>query len=166
MSRLDSAIRRLEAQRACLDMAADAVRGRDGPVCELGLGNGRTFDHLRSLLPAHPIYCFDRQVAAHPDCVPDPEHLFLGEFAETLPRAADRLGGSVILAHCDTGSGDRQASRRQADWLGPALKPLLADGALVISDQALDDRAYEALALPDGVAAGRYHVYRYRASPA
>ena len=49
VSRLDSFIRRLEAQRACLDHAADLIRGRDGAVLELGLGNGRTYDHLREL---------------------------------------------------------------------------------------------------------------------
>ena len=51
MSRLDSFIRRLEAQRACLNRAADTIRGIDGIVLELGLGNGRTYDHLRALFP-------------------------------------------------------------------------------------------------------------------
>ena len=40
MSRLDSVIRRLQAQRACLDRAVDLVRDLPGPVLELGLGNG------------------------------------------------------------------------------------------------------------------------------
>jgi hypothetical protein len=51
MSRLDSFIRRLEAQRACLGYAAAQIRAIAGPVLELGLGNGRTYDHLRELLP-------------------------------------------------------------------------------------------------------------------
>ena len=87
MSRLDSAIRRLQAQRACLDTAAGMITGMPGVVLELGLGNGRTFDHLRSRLPERDIYVFDRQVAAHPDCIPRDDHLFLGDLAETLPRA-------------------------------------------------------------------------------
>ncbi|MGH6887075.1 MAG: class I SAM-dependent methyltransferase, partial [Geminicoccales bacterium] len=49
MSRLDSFIRRLEAQRACLDLAAARIADLPGPVLELGLGNGRTYDHLREL---------------------------------------------------------------------------------------------------------------------
>ena len=49
MSRLDSFIRRLQAQRACLSEAAAQIRGVDGFVLELGLGNGRTFDHLREI---------------------------------------------------------------------------------------------------------------------
>ena len=51
MSRLDSFIRRLEAQRACLNRAAALISGIDGIVLELGLGNGRTYDHLRELFP-------------------------------------------------------------------------------------------------------------------
>lgn len=166
MSRLDSAIRRLEAQRACLDRAAQAIAGRPGPICELGLGNGRTYDHLRSRLPDRDIYCFDRQVAAHPDSIPDSDHLFLGEFADSLPRAIAQLGGTVVLAHCDTGSGDRAATARQAAWLAPALKPLLAAGAQVISDQPLEDPAYRALALPEAVAPGRYYLYAFEGTGA
>ncbi len=66
MSRLDSFIRRLEAQRACLNWAAELIDGLDGFALELGLGNGRTYDHLRSLFPDRAIYVCERQVAAHP----------------------------------------------------------------------------------------------------
>ena len=76
MSRLDSFIRRLEAQRACLDHAAELIGGLDGVVLELGLGNGRTYDHLRSLFPGREIYVCERAVAAHPDCVPPEERLY------------------------------------------------------------------------------------------
>ncbi|HTY69417.1 MAG TPA: class I SAM-dependent methyltransferase, partial [Alphaproteobacteria bacterium] len=38
MSRLDSFIRRLQAQRACLDWAIQAIRSLPGPVLEIGLG--------------------------------------------------------------------------------------------------------------------------------
>ena len=34
------------------------------------------------------------RVAAHPDCVPPPELLFLGDMRETLPAARQRLGGA------------------------------------------------------------------------
>ncbi|MCH8923260.1 MAG: hypothetical protein IIA67_08960, partial [Planctomycetes bacterium] len=71
MSRLDINIRRLEAQRACLNLAAEMIRDLPGPVFELGLGNGRTYDHLRAALPEREIFVFEREVAAHPDCIPD-----------------------------------------------------------------------------------------------
>ena len=60
MSRLDSFIRRLQAQRACLNEAVAQIRGVEGFVLELGLGNGRTFDHLREICPDREIYVFDR----------------------------------------------------------------------------------------------------------
>ena len=86
MSRLDSFIRRLEAQRACLNRAAELIRGVDGPILELGLGNGRTYDHLRALFPGRAIYVFDRAVLAHPDCIPPADMIRLGDFRETLPK--------------------------------------------------------------------------------
>src|SRR5579884_48990 len=101
MSRLDSFIRRLEAQRACLEAAARLIDGIDGAVLELGLGNGRTYDHLRQLFPGRDIYVCDRRVAAHPDCIPPADRLLLGDMRETLPAAAARLGGRVALAHLD-----------------------------------------------------------------
>ncbi len=160
MSRLDSAIRRLEAQRLCLDEAAVLVDGRPGHILEIGLGNGRTYDHLRCLFPERNIYCFDRRIAAHPDCIPDDGHMFLGDLAVTLPLAAHRLGPSAILAHADIGSGDRQASLELACRLAVALPPLLAGGAVVMGDQPLPSTAWTTLDLPAGVARGRYHIYR------
>ena len=111
MSRLDSFIRRLEAQRACLERAVAMVEGLDGPILELGLGNGRTYDHLRQLCPAREIFVFDRQVAAHPDCIPDADHLLLGDIRETLPQAVARFGRTIALVHSDMGTGD--AGRRR-----------------------------------------------------
>ena len=125
MSRLDSFIRRLEAQRACLDRAAELIRDLDGFVLELGLGNGRTYDHLRSLFPDRAIYVCERQVAAHPDCVPPPERLILGDMRETLPAARTWLGGPIALAHLDAGTGDAAANRVLAGELLPLIVPLL-----------------------------------------
>jgi hypothetical protein len=163
MSRLDSFIRRLTAQRACLEAAVALLDGGPGPVLEVGLGNGRTYDHLRELLPEREIFVFDRQIAAHPDCVPDSRHMIQGEFHETIPTALDRLGAPAVLAHCDFGSGDIAVTAVLALWLGPELTALLADGAVVASDQPLQAPGLAALALPDGVAVGRYHLYRYSA---
>lgn len=131
-----------------------------GPVLELGLGNGRTYDHLRELLPEREIFVFDRRVAAHPDCVPDAGHLFLGDILEQLPVAAARLGGTVALTHSDIGTGVAERDARMAAALGPRLKPLIRPGGLVLSDQELSVGAWRALPLPDGVAEGRYFMYR------
>ena len=47
MSRLDSFIARMQAQRDCLNFLKPAVDAVPGPLLEVGLGNGRTYDHLR-----------------------------------------------------------------------------------------------------------------------
>src|SRR5690606_23011746 len=85
MSRLDSFIRRMSAQRDCLNYAAAIIGSAPGSVIELGLGNGRTYDHLRELMQGRDIYVFDRHVKAHPDCIPDAEHMIVGDFLETVP---------------------------------------------------------------------------------
>ena len=81
MSRLDSFIRRMLAQRACLNWAAEAVADIAGPVLELGLGNGRTYDHLRELMPEREIYVFERAIGsfdrAHDMSLPPEKFLIL-----------------------------------------------------------------------------------------
>ena len=162
MSRLDSFIRRLMAQRACLDLAAALIRDLPGPVLELGLGNGRTFDHLREILPGRAIFVFDREVRAHPASTPDPARLILGDIEDTLPAARGRLPGPAALVHSDLGTGDPARNGRLAEWLAGALPALLADGAVVVSDQALTNPHLAPLPPPDGVAHGRYFLCRYR----
>ena len=160
MSRLDSFIRRLEAQRAVLNHAAKLIAGLDGPVLELGLGNGRTYDHLRELFPERDIYVCERRVAAHPDCIP-PDHLMLlGDMFETLPAARARLGGQVALAHFDAGTGDAAGNLQLAAGLRPLILPLLRGRGVLATQQAMDGPGLEALPLPDGVSEGRYYLYR------
>lgn len=160
MSRLDSFIRRLEAQRACLGHAAELIRDIDGVVLELGLGNGRTYDHLRRLLPEREIYVCERRVAAHPDCVPPPDKLILGDLRQTLAASRPWLGGRVALAHLDVGTGDVAANLALAAELAPRLVALLRAGAVLVSDPPIDCSDLAALPLPGRFAPGRYHLYR------
>jgi hypothetical protein len=150
----------MSAQRDCLDQAARLVADLPGPVLELGLGNGRTYDHMREHMPDREIFVFDRQINAHPDCIPDDEHLLLGDIDKTLPQAARRLGRTAVLAHSDIGTGDEEANRALARWLGPALADLLAPGAVVVSDQRFHVEGWQLLPLPDGVPENRYFMYR------
>ena len=170
MSRLDSFIRRLEAQRACLDRAAVLIADTAGIVLELGLGNGRTYDHLRAILPHRDIYVCERQVAAHPDCVPPEDRLILGDMRATLLAARGRFAGHVALAHLDAGTGDAAGNRALVAELVPLILPLLGSGAVLVSDQQIAgpiaDAGLRPLALPDGVAPGRYHLYRRLTPPA
>ena len=160
MSRLDSFIRRMQAQRDCLDMLAGLIGAIPGPVIELGLGDGRTYDHLRSLFPDRAIFAFDRQNAAHPDSAPDADHMILGNFDHTLPNALHRIGRPAALIHCDFGSGDRNIDARVATVIAPLLVPLLAPGGAVASDQPLPEVGWAPLALPPTVVAGRYFIWR------
>jgi len=163
MSRLDSAIRRLQAQRACLERGIAMIASLDGPVVELGLGNGRSYDHLRARLPGREIYVLDRQIAAHPDCVPDDDHMILGDFRDTLPSVGARIGAPAALVHCDIGSGVAENDRALAAFVADTLPSLLAPGAIVISDQPLPSPRLKNFDPPAGVAPGRYHLYRAEA---
>lgn len=160
MSRLDSFIARMEAQRDSLNFIAPVVRTFPGPILEVGLGNGRTYDHLRTLFAGRDIYVFERKVAAHPDCIPPDGRLFLGEARETLPRAVQRLGRAAALIHADLGTGDDAANRAMTVWLGPALDALTARGGHVVINQALKVPRLRLLPEPPGVAKGRYFLYR------
>jgi hypothetical protein len=158
VSRLDSFIRRVSAQRDCLNLAADLIRDIPGLVIELGLGNGRTYDHLRELFPDREIFVFDRRVAAHSDCIPDDDHMLLGDITETLPAAGRIIGAPVALAHCDMGAGEKDSNAKLAAFIAPAVSALMAPGGIVLSDQEYNVDGRTALPLPDGVRPGRYFI--------
>jgi hypothetical protein len=160
MSRLDSFIRRMEAQRACLNQAAGLIADLPGPVLELGLGNGRTYDHLREILPSRRIFVFERLVQAHPDCIPPAAELFLGDFRETLPGALARMERRAALVHADYGAGTPDYVTGMAAFLASTLPRLVAPGALIVSDYPIEVDGWAALPLPDGIHPDRYFIRR------
>ncbi len=160
MSRLDINIGRLEAQRACLNLAAEEIRDLAGPVLELGLGNGRTYDHLRELMPAREIFVFERDVAAHPDCIPDEDHLFRGDFRDTLAGAGERFSGQVALIHADIGSANLERDARLPAFVAGHLPGLLRPGGIVASDRDVEFEGARHLALPEGLEPGVYHLFQ------
>lgn len=160
MSRLDSFILRMQAQRACIDEVATQSTGMDGLILELGLGNGRTYDHLRQRFVGRPIFVFDREVAAHPDCVPPPEMLRLGDFRQTVPAFRELNRGSALFVNADVGSADKAASVRLANELAPALREILAPRAWLACDQPIACAGLEHLAIPRGDFGDYYHFYR------
>ena len=162
MSRLESMIRRLKAQVACLDMAADAVRDVPGPVLELGLGNGRTYDHLREKLADRDILVFERHLIAHPDCVPEDRFLHVGNLEDTLPPLVRDLHGRVALIHADLGTADERYPISLEKLIVTTFPKLLAPGGLALTDKPIDIPGFEALKLPRGVPAKRYFMYQRR----
>lgn len=160
MTRLDSAIRRLTAQRDVLDWAAREI-APDGLVLEVGLGNGRTYDHMRSRMPGREIYVFERAVAAHPDCIPPERYLFIGDVFETLPAFIERFGeGSAALVHIDIGTGNEDANRELALRLSPLLAKLLMPRGLILGDRAFELPGCTDISSKTGVPEGRYFIYR------
>jgi hypothetical protein len=162
MSRLDSFIRRLEAQRRMLDWAASEIAGHPGLVLELGLGNGRTYDHLRELLPERDIHVFERDVSPNPRSMPPSDRLVEGDMAVTLPAFAARHGRSAALIHVDVTTGVPERDRVLFAWLPENVVALAGPDALVLSGWDLAHGALAPVALPEGVPAGRYYAYRRR----
>lgn len=159
-SRLEKTLFRLQAQHACLAWAFQAIEGRTGVVAELGLGHGRTYDHLRNLLPEREIFVFDRANDAYPDCQPPEKYLVLGEVKDTVPAMYDRLGGKVVLANTDLGSFDKASNRAVAAMVSEVLPPLMAPGGIVMSDLELNLPDYERIPLPSAAPADAYCLYR------
>ncbi len=161
MTRLDSVIRRLMAQRSLLDWAAKEVASRPGLVLELGLGNGRTYDHLRDRLPGRDIYVFERSPAAHPSCTPPESHLLVGDIFETLPAFRERFGaGCAALIHADIGTGDQEQNRILADRLAPLIAPLLQPGGIFLGDRPFPLHGCRDVSGETGIDPGRYFAYR------
>ena len=160
MSRLDSLIKRFIAQRDCLNHTATLITGIAGPVFELGLGNGRSYDHLREIFPDREIFAFDRAVSAHPRCIPDADHMIVGDIRETLRYCLPRTGGKAALIHVDLGNGDPTYGLALTAWASPLVASRILPNGVVVSDATLDLPEFETLPLPDGVKPGRIHFYR------
>lgn len=136
LSRLERMIARLEAQAEVLDRACALVRHRTGPILEVGLGKGRTYDHLRTLLPGREIWCFDGSLHAPPAARPPADRLVLGDFRETLVAARGRLV-PACLVHCDFGTEDPGRDRALAEALAAPIAALVAPRGLIASDRPL-----------------------------
>lgn len=157
MSRLDSFIRRMSAQRDCLNHAADLLADVEGPAMELGLGNGRTYDHLRERMPGRRIIAFDRAFAAHVPAAPEPEDLVLGEIAET---AQAFVGTGAAFVHADIGTGYDDKDALTLRWLPQLVAGLLRPGGIAASGLPLAHEALEPLAVPPSVPKDRYFLYQ------
>jgi len=145
MSRLTRMIARLTTQQACIELAARLIADRPGVVLEIGLGKGRTIDHMRDVMPGREIFAFDRFVHAPAVAVPDDDHLFLGDFRATLAEPPERLRGQAVFAHADIGSEDREADAVLAPIVADLLARWLQPGAIVATDRAMDRQGWQPL---------------------
>lgn len=157
MSRLDSFIRRLSAQRDILNSIAADVESLEGPILELGLGNGRTFDHLREQFPARRIIAFDRAANASAHSMPSPENLILGEIQDT---AQAFLGSNAAMAHADIGTGYPDKDALTLRWLPQLMAGVLMPKGIALSGLPLDHPQLVRQPLPPGISEDRYFLYR------
>lgn len=157
MSRLDSMLRRLTAQRDGLNWAAEQISAMEGDVLDMGLGNGRTYDHLREILAGRRIWVIDRVLQCHPSCIPPEQDFLQGEARPMLERLAaeDRR---IALAHYDFGFGVKEKDVAEAAALSPVIAEVMAPGGIIVSGQPL--AGFEELDGPEGIPAGRYMFYR------
>ena len=160
MSRLESAIRRLQAQKIALDWSAEKIHKQPGVVLEFGLGNGRTFDHIRKLLPQRDIYVFERKIAAHPDCIPHPAFQFVGDFMDSIPRAIETVRKERSIGSFGYWDRGKNTSLALAKKVAPFIEKLLCVNAIVVSDQEVERWRPYKLQLPGGISENRIHLYR------
>lgn len=157
MSRLDSMLRRLGAQRDGLNWAAARIAGQPGDVLDMGLGNGRTYDHLREILPDRRIWVMDRVMQCDPSCVPPEADFLMGEAEPMLGKLA-ATGARIALAHYDFGRGIKDEDVAEAARLSPLIARVMAPGALLVSGQPLT--GFTPIAGPNSIAPDRYLFYR------
>ncbi|GAA6201882.1 class I SAM-dependent methyltransferase [Aquicoccus sp. SU-CL01552] len=160
MSRLDVFIDRMVSQRACLDFAIAETAAMPGPAFELGLGNGRTYHHMREKIVGRDIYVFERAIASNPASTPDEAFTILGDVMETLPQTLERFGATASLIHADLGGHNLKKNDLFAHKVSPLIEPLLAKGGLMVSSDRMYFDALEELPLPEGAVPGRCFVYR------
>ncbi|WP_171125861.1 MULTISPECIES: class I SAM-dependent methyltransferase [unclassified Ruegeria] len=157
MSRLDSMLRRLTAQRDGLDWAAEQISDIIGDVLDMGLGNGRTYDHLREILPDRRIWVMDRVLQCHPSSTPPPEDFLQGEAEPMLEKLAAG-GQKMAMAHYDFGRGIKDEDVAEAARLSPLIARVMRPGGLLISGQPLV--GFDQISGPDTIAPDRYLFYR------
>ncbi|WP_333898540.1 class I SAM-dependent methyltransferase [Agrobacterium pusense] len=158
MSRLDSFIRRLTAQRDILNhVAVNLDMPHEGALMEIGLGNGRTFNHLRELFPGRRIIAFDRAMGAHASSVPADEDLVIGEISQTAPAF---VGAEAAMVHADIGTGYPEKDAITLTWLPDLAAGMLAKGGVAVSGLPLDHPLLKPLPVPESVPTDRYFLYR------
>ncbi len=160
MSRLESMMRRLSAQKIGLEWAIEATKDIAGDALEIGLGNGRSYDHLREKVTNRRVWVIDRQLQCHPSCVPPKEDFLQGE-AEDMFAEMKKRGMQISLAHYDFGIGVTERDEAEAARLSPMIKAVMAPDAIILSCQPLI--GFTHIKGPEGIPAGRYHFYRNEA---
>lgn len=157
MSRLDSMLRRFTAQRDGLNWAAEKVADLKGDALDMGLGNGRTYDHIREIMPDRRIWVMDRILQCHHSCVPPKQDFLQGEAEESLAKLTD-MGAKIVLSHYDFGFGVKEKDVEEAARFSPLIAKVMAKGGIIVSGQPLV--GFTAMQGPEHIAPDRYYFYQ------
>ncbi|WP_299348558.1 class I SAM-dependent methyltransferase [uncultured Shimia sp.] len=157
MSRLDSMMRRLAAQRDGLEWGHALAQDLKGDYLDMGLGNGRTYDHIREIAPNRRIWVIDRALNCHPSCVPPKEDFLEGEAEEMLKKLAAN-NAKIVMGHYDFGFGVKEKDVAEAARLSPMIGAVMAPGGVLVSGQPLV--GFEQVRGPESVDPERYCFYR------
>jgi hypothetical protein len=150
-------LRRLAAQRDGLNWIAEQIQTIPGDVVDFGLGNGRTYDHLREILPNRRIWVIDRVLQCPPSCIPPEQDFLQGEAEPMLERLASQ-GTKIALAHYDFGSGIKEDDVAESARLSPLIAQVMTKGGYIVSGQPLI--GFDQIKGPDTIAPDRYLFYR------
>lgn len=160
MSRLDSFINRMSAQRDLINHVRDqGDLPAEGVVFEIGLGNGRTYSHLRECFADRRVIAFDRKLASHASGTPEPEDFVEGEIRET---GQAFIGWNAALVHADIGTGYDDKDAITLTWLPQMVASMLQSGGYAVSGLPLDHPDLEAQPQLPTIRPGRYYHYRKR----
>lgn len=155
MSRLESFRRRITAQIDGLNWAIEQTRDVDGDILEMGLGNGRTYDHLREYSDRR-IWVIDRILQCHPSCVPPKADFLQGEADAMLEKLA-KDGIKIAFAHYDFGFGDKGQDIEIGNRLSILINEVMAPGGIVVSQEPMEN--FTQIKGPDTIAPDRYLFY-------
>lgn len=158
MSRLDTFINRISAQRDILNhVARDLGLPTEGHVLEIGLGNGRTYSHLKELFPERRAIAFDRAMNAHKSAAPAAEDFVEGEIDQT---GRNFTNEKAALVHADIGTGYPDRDAVTLEWLPDMVSAMLCEGGIAVSGLPLIQPRLEELPRLPTVSEGRYFIYR------
>lgn len=164
MSRLDNFIARMQAQRILLNQECAVLNQAGetfaGPIVELGLGNGRTYHHLKEKLVDRRIVVFERAPQPNERSWPPAQDLYVGEIIDTAKAFAATYGAIAALVHADLGDGSEVYNADLRNWLPHLCVSLLRAGGTALSSTDLDHPLLQPLQLPSDVKAGVYFAYR------
>ena len=160
MSRLEDLTHRFLTQQVTLNRAIELIEDLEGIVVELGLGKGRSYDHLRERLPGRDIYVFDHELYCESELAPPPAFRVLGDITETLPDFCRRFAGQAALIHSDIGTRHREADMPLVNFVADHLAVLIRKDGVIASDRPMDGKEWAALPWVREMTRFPYYMYR------